>query len=321
MTEHLGIFLHKLRFVLIGVIIIADLFLLSLLLPAIDSHNANAGTAQSAASTQLITVSDSPNLVTTSLGTAINNFGQAAQSTGRALGSALHTTTSVAAQTGKTLGRIAGTAVRGIGSGIAAIGYGISRGVVAVLSVPQNIVGSFIHAPAVSSVIRPADQEEIPIIDPNSPELRAALTALPAASPKSPAKKGGGPAWPIHGAITTLFGESDWPYQVTHTGIDISDGKVPGTTPIHPFRPGRVLEVVHSYAGLGNHVVIDHGKGVTSVYAHLNSTAVRVGQDVDMKTVLGYEGTTGASTGTHLHFEIRVNGQATNPMQFIPGRP
>jgi murein DD-endopeptidase MepM/ murein hydrolase activator NlpD len=68
-------------------------------------------------------------------------------------------------------------------------------------------------------------------------------------------------------------------------------------------------------------VIIDHGKGVTSVYAHLASISVKEGKKVGMDTVLGYEGTTGLSTGVHLHFEIRVNGQAADPRQFISGHP
>jgi murein DD-endopeptidase MepM/ murein hydrolase activator NlpD len=83
-----------------------------------------------------------------------------------------------------------------------------------------------------------------------------------------------------------------------------------------------VTEVVHEgRLHLGNHVVVDHGNGVTSVYGHLDSTAVAIGQQVDLNTILGYEGTTGVSTGVHLHFEIRVQGQAADPRQFISGSP
>jgi murein DD-endopeptidase MepM/ murein hydrolase activator NlpD len=164
---------------------------------------------------------------------------------------------------------------------------------------------------------------EVPIIDPNSPELRAALAALPPAKTgnKTTSKSNSGPAWPIRGAITTHFGVPHWPYQHTHSGMDISDGRAPGITPIKPFRPGRVIDTIHSNYGLGNHVIVDHGNGVTSVYAHLASISVRTGQAVDLGTTLGHEGSTGASTGTHLHFEIRVNGQAADPRQFISGQP
>jgi murein DD-endopeptidase MepM/ murein hydrolase activator NlpD len=68
-------------------------------------------------------------------------------------------------------------------------------------------------------------------------------------------------------------------------------------------------------------VIVDHGNGVTSVYAHMDSIAVKTGQEVGLDTVLGIEGTTGVSTGPHLHLEIRVNGQAANPRQFIDGNP
>ena len=68
-------------------------------------------------------------------------------------------------------------------------------------------------------------------------------------------------------------------------------------------------------------MIVDHGNGVTSVYGHLARISVSVGQEVDSSSVLGYEGTTGVSTGVHLHFEIRVNGQAANPHQFISGQP
>ena len=130
-----------------------------------------------------------------------------------------------------------------------------------------------------------------------------------------------GPIWPIHGVITTEFGVPHWPFQPTHTGIDISDGKASGITPIHAFKPGVVKEVIHSSAGFGNHVIIDHGGGLTSLYGHMYSTAVKVGQKVDQKTVLGLEGTTGASTGPHVHFEIHVNGVPVDPHKYVDGRP
>jgi murein DD-endopeptidase MepM/ murein hydrolase activator NlpD len=111
------------------------------------------------------------------------------------------------------------------------------------------------------------------------------------------------------------------PYQPTHTGIDISDGWRSGVTPIHPFKPGRVIQVIHSNAGFGNHVIIDHGGGLTSLYGHMYSTSAQVGQQVDSSSILGYEGTTGASSGPHVHFEIRLNGQPVNPHNYVSGQP
>lgn len=226
---------------------------------------------------------------------------------------------------GRTVGSGAATTARGV----ATVGRGVGSGIVFIVKVPGNAIEAVADTPMISTFIRPADhQTDVPIIDPNSPELQAALAAFPAGekeekktTTKKPNQKDVKPQWPIHGRVTTEFGVEHWPFQPTHTGIDISDSQAPGITPVKPFRPGRVIETVHSSAGLGNHVIVDHGSGVTSVYAHLASISVKTGQEVNPKTTLGLEGTTGVSTGTHLHFEIRVNGQSANPRQFIGGNP
>jgi murein DD-endopeptidase MepM/ murein hydrolase activator NlpD len=103
--------------------------------------------------------------------------------------------------------------------------------------------------------------------------------------------------------------------------MDISSGKASGVTVVKPIKPGRVIETVKSSKGLGNHVILDHGSGVTSIYAHFATISVKEGQTVDKNTPLGSEGSTGLSTGPHLHLEIRVNGQAADPRHFINGRP
>lgn len=152
-------------------------------------------------------------------------------------------------------------------------------------------------------------------------ELLAALQALPAETAGHPTEPAIQEAyWPMHGQITTHFGEKGRFYRSAHTGIDISDGKRSGITAIKAFRRGKVLTTTRN-SGLGNHVIIDHGNGITSVYAHLSTISVQAGQDVDTSTVLGLQGSTGVSTGPHLHFEIRVNGQATDPRPFIAGQP
>jgi murein DD-endopeptidase MepM/ murein hydrolase activator NlpD len=230
--------------------------------------------------------------------------------------------------------------VQGVGHGLAFVGDGIGHGAVRsvafVFRIPGNALGLVTHASAVS-IIRPSESEheQVPIIDPASPALLVAQNALPAVpAPPAPANTAtpasaaatpvpttnDGPVWPLHGAITTQFGVPEPPYQAIHTGLDISDGQRPGVTPVKAFRRGKVIQVLRS-GGLGNHVVVDHGNGVTSVYGHLASIAVQEGQEVDTSTTLGLEGTTGVSTGTHLHFEIRVNGEATDPHKFIPGQP
>lgn len=129
------------------------------------------------------------------------------------------------------------------------------------------------------------------------------------------------PLWPLHGGVTTNFGASDYPYQSTHTGIDISSAHRSGSMPIVAFQSGTVIGIIRSSSGLGNHVIIDHGNGMTSVYAHLYSIQAFQGQQVRAGDAIGTEGSTGASTGTHLHFEIRINDKPVNPRRYIQGAP
>jgi murein DD-endopeptidase MepM/ murein hydrolase activator NlpD len=183
---------------------------------------------------------------------------------------------------------------------------------------PSSILGAVSDTPLVSAAIKPQNLAVSPVIGSISTD-EAAHVSLAAAktTADTESKVDSTPSWPIHGVITTEFGVPELPYQPIHTGLDISDGARPGVTPVHPFKPGRIIDVVHSSSGLGNHVVIDHGGGLTSVYGHLYSTSVTVGQIVDKTTVLGLEGSTGVSTGTHLHFEVKVNGQFVDPRRFI----
>lgn len=125
--------------------------------------------------------------------------------------------------------------------------------------------------------------------------------------------------WPISGVITLEFGEIHLPIQPLHTGIDIA-----GTLgdPIVPFMGGTVTKVESLTWGYGKYVVIDHGDHVSSTYAHFDSLAVIVGQEVVAgSTVLGRRGSTGWSTGPHLHFETRVFGIPVNPQTFLTGNP
>lgn len=188
---------------------------------------------------------------------------------------------------------------------------------------PYRAVTSAFDEPIITKFVSPSEQiTKVPIIDPYSPEIENAITTLAeeevvepnvkAANTESPRVR-----WPVNGNITTQFGVPHWPYQPVHTGLDISNNTPAGVTPVMAFRAGRVQTVVVSRYGLGNHVIVDHGSGITSVYAHLDSIAVVEGQPVTTETELGRQGTTGVSTGVHLHFEIRINGQATNPLPFL----
>ena len=118
--------------------------------------------------------------------------------------------------------------------------------------------------------------------------------------------------WPIHGIITTYFGQPIW-YGI-HMGLDIA---TQCGTPTVASDSGTV--VLSGWdGGYGNSVLIDHGNGFKTRYGHFMSLPpVHVGQRVTRGQVIGYEGTTGASTGCHVHFEVLVNGQYTDPLRWL----
>lgn len=115
--------------------------------------------------------------------------------------------------------------------------------------------------------------------------------------------------WPARGELTSLFG---WRRRARrhHAGIDIG---APWGSPIVAARPGVVI-----YSGwyflYGRTVILDHGSGITTLYAHASKLLVRAGQQVAAGQAVAKVGCTGRCTGPHLHFEIRVNGRALNPL-------
>lgn len=115
--------------------------------------------------------------------------------------------------------------------------------------------------------------------------------------------------WPVEGRVTSYFG---WRWGSFHSGIDIA---APAGTPVLAADSGMV-----SYrgwnGGYGRLVLIDHGNGIVTAYAHLYDYAVSVGDRVEKGQVIGYVGSSGNSTGPHLHFEVRVNGVAKNPLDY-----
>jgi murein DD-endopeptidase MepM/ murein hydrolase activator NlpD len=123
--------------------------------------------------------------------------------------------------------------------------------------------------------------------------------------------------WPIGGVVTLEFGDHS-PYQWFHTGIDIAG---PIGDPVGAFMVGTVIYADETSYGFGKHVIIDHGHHITSTYGHLDSINVVVGQQVDVGTIIGTRGTTGWSTGPHLHFQINIFGIPVNPRIFLSGDP
>lgn len=119
--------------------------------------------------------------------------------------------------------------------------------------------------------------------------------------------------WPTTGVITLEFSKSSL-YQLFHTGLDIAGKR---GDPITPFMSGKVIYAGEISWGYGKHVVIDHGDNLTSIYAHLDKIYVAPDQEVEPGDVIGTEGSTGWSTGPHLHFETRVFGIPVNPRVFL----
>lgn len=125
--------------------------------------------------------------------------------------------------------------------------------------------------------------------------------------------------WPIKGTVTQEFGVPNPPYQVAHSGIDIDGGF---GAPVTVFTQGKVVKVGDVMAGCGSHcVIVDHGFGITSVYAHMSAHKVAVGQTVKPGDVIGLEGEEGWAHGAHLHFEIKVANIPVNPRVFMIGNP
>lgn len=125
---------------------------------------------------------------------------------------------------------------------------------------------------------------------------------------------------PCGGRITSYFGYRNHPIYKTrifHSGVDIG---APMGTPIKAANSGKVI-YSGWYSGYGKVVIIDHGnmngKPTTTLYAHQSRIAVSNGQTVSRGSVIGYVGSTGYSTGPHLHFEVRINGKPTNPLNYI----
>ena len=117
---------------------------------------------------------------------------------------------------------------------------------------------------------------------------------------------------PVSGTVTSRFG-SRW--GSTHKGIDIG---APKGTPIKAAAGGTVTVAQYGYSGgYGNYVIISHGNGVQTVYGHCNTLNVKVGQKVSQGEQIATVGNTGRSTGNHLHLEIRINGVAQNPQNYL----
>ena len=155
-----------------------------------------------------------------------------------------------------------------------------------------------------------------PVIIPKAivkPKATTSSASVSASTANVAAAQGG--IWPTTSRyISQPFGT--WEWCGYHTGIDLA-GR--GGDPIYAYKSGLV--VFAGWAGLyGNMLKIDHGNGVATWYAHCSKLYVVAGDSVEMGQKVAAEGTTGNSTGNHLHFEMRINGVAVNPYGYIAGK-
>lgn len=128
----------------------------------------------------------------------------------------------------------------------------------------------------------------------------------------TPAPSGGAMAWPAPGPVTSPFGQR---WGRLHSGIDIG---VPVGSPVVAADNGVVILAKTGYnGGYGNYIVVSHGGGISTLYAHNSSLTVGVGARVSRGQVIARSGNTGRSTGPHLHFEVRVNGRPVDPMPYL----
>ena len=121
--------------------------------------------------------------------------------------------------------------------------------------------------------------------------------------------------WPVNGPITSQFCERR-PWEACHPGIDIG---VPTGTPIRAAASGKVtlMQSVGASGGYGNYTCVSHTASLSTCYAHQSRFATSLGADVSQGEIIGYSGCTGLCFGPHLHFEVRINGAVTNPLNYL----
>lgn len=146
-------------------------------------------------------------------------------------------------------------------------------------------------------------------------KIQSALAAAAGTVPAGPIRSGSGSMiWPINGPITTLFG-APRPGR-THSGLDIAG---PGGMPIRAAAAGTVslMQSTAQSGGYGIYTCITHSPSLATCYAHQSRFGTTLGARVAKGQVIGYVGNTGNSFGDHLHFEVRVNGQVVNPLNYL----
>jgi len=142
-------------------------------------------------------------------------------------------------------------------------------------------------------------------------KVRARLAGAGSNFTPPPGGGSGALSWPVNGPITGVFGEARPGHM--HAGIDIA---APGGTPIRAAGSGKVV-LLGFTGGYGNFTCVQHTASMSTCYAHQSRYGTSMGATVSQGQVIGYVGSTGNSTGDHLHFEVRVNGSPVSPMGYL----
>jgi peptidoglycan DL-endopeptidase CwlO len=147
-------------------------------------------------------------------------------------------------------------------------------------------------------------------------KITATLQQAQGGLPAGPIKQGNGSLiWPVNGPITSGFCERR-AWESCHPGIDIG---VPAGTPIRAAAAGKValMQSAGASGGYGNFTCVQHTANMSTCYAHQSRFATSLGASVAQGQVIGYVGCTGLCFGDHLHFEVRINGAVTNPLNYL----
>ncbi|MBM2809306.1 MAG: peptidase [Chloroflexi bacterium] len=189
----------------------------------------------------------------------------------------------------------------------------------AVAPIPTSTPAPTLAPPLPTATARPMTATAIATATPGRTALPGTSTVAPTTTApvfsiatRPPQTGGPGPAilgWPARGGISTEFGDGG------HSGIDIMANT---GDPVAAAAPGIVTMALESDYGYGWRVEIDHGGGIGTLYAHMSAFTVKPGERVIQGQRLGYAGSTGVSTGPHLHFEVRLAGVPTDPLRFLP---
>lgn len=176
-------------------------------------------------------------------------------------------------------------------------------------------LGDMTSIEVADNILKDVVSRNKPVVIPKATVVRAAQTTsatVSAATANVAAAQGG--IWPT----TARYVSSPFGYRggALHTGMDIAGRS---GDPIYAYKSGLVT--FSGWGGpYGNMLKIDHGNGVSTWYAHCSKLLVSAGDTVQMGQIIAKEGTTGNSTGNHLHFELRINGAAVNPYGYIAGK-